>query len=105
MREKQKGAGVTEYFHVPEWRILEWEKIYSPLNVRHEIAKMQQWLEANPRRRKKNYHRFIINWLNKNYASVATAQVQARMAAKQPAGRARYSADDLAWYAKNGIKV
>lgn len=96
---------MTEYFQVPEWRILEWEQLYAPLNVRMELLKMHQWLEANPRRRKKNYHRFIINWLNKNYAQVATAQVQARMAAKQPTGRAHYSADDLAWYAKNGIKI
>ena len=55
---------------------------YAPLNVRQELAKMAEWLKANPRRRKKNYQRFIIGWLNKAHASVVVAQVNARMYAR-----------------------
>ena len=35
------------------------------LDVNAEIARADAWLEANPRRRKKNYRRFIVNWLNR----------------------------------------
>jgi hypothetical protein len=73
---------MTEHFHIAEWRILEWEKHYYPLNVRQEIEHMQNWLEANPKRRKKNYNRFVVNWLNRNYAQVATAQALTRIQAR-----------------------
>ena len=78
---------MTEYFHVPEWRILEWEQSYYPLNVRQEIEHMHAWLEANPKRKKKNYMRFVINWLNKAHAQVVSAQVNVRLAAR--VGRTR----------------
>ena len=71
-----------KYFKVSEGRLQEWEQAYSPLNVSGELLHMVMWLDANPRRRKKNYDRFVVNWLNKAYASVATAQVQARMQAR-----------------------
>ena len=73
---------MPEHFKVAEWQILEWERDYSPLNVRQEIAQMHQWLEANPRRRKKNYQRFVVGWLRREYAKVAHAQVQARLYAR-----------------------
>lgn len=66
------------YFQIAEWRLLEWEQLYSPLNVVGELQKMKQWLDANPRRRKKNYNRFIINWLNKESARVERQAVEAR---------------------------
>jgi hypothetical protein len=43
---------------------------------------MKQWLDANPRRRKKNYNRFIINWLNKESARVERQAVEARSYAR-----------------------
>jgi len=70
------------YFKVQEWRLEEWEKVYAPLNVAGELTKMILWLDANPKRRKKKYERFVINWLNKAHAQVVTAQVQARVQAK-----------------------
>jgi hypothetical protein len=39
---------------------------------------MKLWLDANPRRRKKNYQRFVINWLGKAHAKVLCAQIEAR---------------------------
>src|ERR1700690_2607917 len=93
MRRQRPNGAMAEYFHVAEWRILEWERDYAPLNVRQELVLMNNWLEANPRRRKKNYARFIINWLNKSYASVAAAQVASRAYARvgenrEPSARA-----------------
>jgi len=34
-------------------------------SVIDELKKMDVWLIANPTRHKKNYARFIVNWLNK----------------------------------------
>jgi len=66
------------YFRIADWRLLEWERVYAPLNVAGELMKMKLWLDANPRRRKKNYQRFVINWLGKAHASILCAQVEAR---------------------------
>jgi len=73
------------YFRVAEWRLLEWEKIYAPLNVAGELQKMKLWLDANPKRRKKGqngYRRFVINWLNKEHAKVERQAIEARSYAR-----------------------
>ena len=36
---------------------------YSGVNIEAEIIKMELWLTANPKKRKKNYQQFIITWL------------------------------------------
>jgi len=45
------------------------EKIYtvyhSYCDVLAELKKMDVWLVANPNRQKKNYARFVVNWLNR----------------------------------------
>ena len=96
---------MPEHFKIAEWRILELERDYAPLNVRQELVLMNNWLEANPRRRKKQYNRFVINWLNRVYAQIATAQVKSRMMAQTRVGKPIYSADDIAWYKENGFDV
>lgn len=35
-----------------------------------EIAKMEVWYIANPSKRKKNVHRFMVNWLNRKLEQV-----------------------------------
>ena len=42
-----------------------WRKIYGSVNIERELWKMADWLDANPSRSKKNYKRFIVNWLSK----------------------------------------
>ena len=77
MESMGDAAAMTEYFHIAEWRVKEWEQTYSPLDVRQEIEKMRLWLEANPRRaRKKNWARFIINWLGKAHAQAISARFE-----------------------------
>jgi biotin operon repressor len=39
---------------------------YSRLNVAKEIREMDGWLLANPRKRKKDYERFINGWLKRH---------------------------------------
>ncbi len=37
---------------------------YGFSTLKRELNKMHLWLLADPRRRKKNYRRFIVNWMN-----------------------------------------
>jgi hypothetical protein len=39
---------------------------YPKIDVEGELRKMRNWLEANPRSRKRDVHRFIVNWLNRS---------------------------------------
>lgn len=73
---------MDQHFEVAAWRLAEWEITYAPLNVAGEIEKMQHWLTANPKRRKKNYNRFVVNWLNKVHAQILVAQINARCQAR-----------------------
>lgn len=34
-------------------------------NLESELKKMEAWLFANPKRKKEDYLRFIVNWMNK----------------------------------------
>lgn len=38
---------------------------YPKIDVECELRKMRNWLEANPRSRKRDVYRFVINWLNR----------------------------------------
>jgi hypothetical protein len=38
---------------------------YPKIDVAMELRKMRNWLEANPANRKRDVHRFVINWLNR----------------------------------------
>jgi len=42
-----------------------WETAYPALNLEQEVSKTLNWLEANPKSRKKNLKRFIVNWLTR----------------------------------------
>ena len=44
----------------------EWGKAYPAVNLDRAIAAASDWLKRNPTRRKKNYGRFLSNWLAKN---------------------------------------
>ncbi|ABL00719.1 hypothetical protein [Pelobacter propionicus] len=42
-----------------------WEAAYPAVDIPLELAKAAAWLKANPKNRKKNYARFLNNWLMK----------------------------------------
>ena len=105
-----------KFFAVHEMRLAEWSLAYYPLNIEGELLKMVAWLEANPRRRKKQYMRFCVGWLSREHAKIERQQVERRAAASIGAnttetggskvvGRVRYSASDLAWYKANGVEL
>jgi len=42
-----------------------WLAAYPACDIELELYKMREWLLANPDKRKKNYRRFIVNWLTR----------------------------------------
>ena len=46
-----------------------WQKAFPALNLKEQIAKAEAWLLANPKNKKSNYERFLVNWFNRNQDS------------------------------------
>jgi len=42
-----------------------WQDRFPAIDIKLELNKMASWLEANPKNKKSNYQRFIVNWLTK----------------------------------------
>jgi len=71
LKEEEGIKGIVFSFESREWVGIsdrdkgDWAKAYLACDVGQELNKMAQWLLANPEKRKVNYRRFIVNWLNK----------------------------------------
>jgi len=52
-----------KFENIPKEKIEKWKEAFLNCNVDIELKKMEAWLAANPERRKKNYEKFIVNWL------------------------------------------
>jgi hypothetical protein len=42
-----------------------WRQTYPAIEIEAEIRKAEAWLKANPKNKKKNYERFVNNWLSR----------------------------------------
>ena len=42
-----------------------WQETYKAINIDYEIKKMEEWILANPKNKKSNWQRFIVNWLSR----------------------------------------
>lgn len=56
------GKGMFQGIAAGHYR--EWDDLFKKLDIDAEIGKAEAWLKANPRKRKKNYERFLLNWFN-----------------------------------------
>jgi hypothetical protein len=59
-----------KHFWVSELDVLTWKRAYAPMDIERELQKMILWLDANPRRHKKQWKRFCVGWLNKAHAQL-----------------------------------
>lgn len=63
-REKERIVFVEGRFYgITDSQLRYWSLAFPTVDVEGEIRRAEAWLLANPRRRKKNYTRFITNWL------------------------------------------
>ena len=72
-KEKKKEKKKINFnFDKGEWENItpkdkaDWEQAYPACDIDIELAQMREWLKANPDKRKKNYRRFITNWLSRS---------------------------------------
>lgn len=66
-----------EFFEVVDVDLQRYEQAYPAVNIEGELRKMDCWLRANPARRKKQYSRFINNWLAKTHGRLQEAEIGA----------------------------
>ena len=52
-----------KFFNIKDKDIEGWKEAYPACDITGELRKMREWLLANPDKKKKNYRRFIVNWL------------------------------------------
>lgn len=53
-----------------------WVETYPACNIEIELRRMREWLLANPEKKKKNYRRFIVNWLARSQDNGGTKNLR-----------------------------
>ncbi|KAA0257509.1 hypothetical protein FHQ18_09205 [Deferribacter autotrophicus] len=66
-----------EWENITDKHIADWNEAFPACNVKVELKRMRLWLLANPHKRKKNYERFILNWLSKQQDRGGSKQLEA----------------------------
>lgn len=51
--------------NIPKEKLEKWKEAFPLIDVDVELKKMEAWLAANPKNKKVNYERFIVNWLSR----------------------------------------
>lgn len=46
--------------------ILNWKEAYPAVDLKVQLKRADEWLKANPNKTKKNYYRFITNWMGRS---------------------------------------
>lgn len=71
VKEGSKPSVIEFDFETRKWINIKiedksgWLAAYPACDINLELYKMREWLLANPDKRKKNYRRFIVNWLTR----------------------------------------
>jgi len=55
-----------KFQNITEEKIQKWKEAFPNCIIEIELKKMEAWLIANPIKHKKNYERFIVNWLSRS---------------------------------------
>lgn len=68
---KQKQEVIFNFNH-KKWEnikpedVNQWREAYPACDIELELKQMREWLLSNPSKKKKNYRRFITNWLSRS---------------------------------------
>lgn len=52
-----------------------WKEAYPACDIELDLAQMKAWLLSNPEKKKKNYRRFITNWLSRSQEKGGTKNI------------------------------
>ena len=67
-KELQAKGNISFNFEINKWENIKeedttrWKETYPACDINLGLKQMREWLIANPKKKKKNYRRFIINW-------------------------------------------
>lgn len=70
-RKKNKSHKVifdyikNQFQNIPPEIIEKWQSIYPVINIQFEIGKAEAWVIANPKNKKSNWMRFLVNWMTR----------------------------------------
>ena len=65
-----------EWFEVSKEEYAQYERVFPGIDMTLELMKMGMWLNANPARRKRNYKRFIVNWLSNAHRQLLEVELR-----------------------------
>jgi hypothetical protein len=51
------------FTNIGDEQMAQWEDAYRGLDIDAELTRAESWYIANPRKRKRNHQRFLVNWL------------------------------------------
>lgn len=69
-----------------------WTFAYPGLEIDREVLRMSEWLEANPRRRPRNWKRFMVNWLGKTQNMLERVELREQVRKQEELQKARVGA-------------
>ncbi len=84
VKEGSKTDAILFDFENREWLNIKiedksgWLAAYPACDIEIELYKMREWLLANPDKRKKNYRRFIVNWLTRTQDKGGSEKIRRR---------------------------
>jgi hypothetical protein len=56
-------AEQKSFTNIGDEQMAQWEDAYRGLDIDAELTRAESWYIANPRKRKRNHQRFLVNWL------------------------------------------
>jgi hypothetical protein len=59
----EKVSFVGNTFVYSEDQLVRWKEAYPAIDVVQSLRHAASWVVANPKNHKKNWHRFVVNWL------------------------------------------
>ena len=78
-----------KYFNIRDEDMSGWKDAYPACDIGTELKKMREWLLANPEKKKKNYRRFIVNWLIRTQERGGTPKQQIQWKGENTVGQSQ----------------
>ena len=73
------------FVQISDAQMEQWEDAYRGLDIDAELTRAESWYIANPRKRKRNHQRFIVNWLARAHDRMRNPPPRAKPASARPA--------------------
>lgn len=108
-RPKKRTSQIIFNFEDRKWENIKiedksgWLAAYPACDINLELYKMREWLLANPDKRKKNYRRFIVNWLTRTQDKGGSEKIR-RYPGGAPMTRKEQSKKELDEWEKKPLK-